>query len=37
LRVLSDEPEGDPGADVSNHEVIEPEKPDDGNEGSTST
>lgn len=37
LRVMSDEPEGDPGPDVTNHEVIEPEEPGDGNEGSTST
>ncbi|MGN6473665.1 MAG: preprotein translocase subunit YajC [Mycobacteriales bacterium] len=37
LRVMSDEPEADPGADVTNHEVIEPEEPGDGSEGSTST
>ncbi len=37
LRVLSDEPEAEPGADPSNHEVIEPEQPGEGTEGSTST
>ncbi|HWC35981.1 MAG TPA: preprotein translocase subunit YajC [Mycobacteriales bacterium] len=37
LRVMSDEPEGDPAADVTNHEVIEPDEPGDGNDGSTAT
>jgi preprotein translocase subunit YajC len=37
LRVLSDEPEGQAGPDVTNHEVIEPEEPGDSADGSTST
>lgn len=37
LRVVSDEPEGDPDADVTNHEVIEPDEPGDGTDGSAKT
>jgi preprotein translocase subunit YajC len=37
LRVVSDEPEGDPAADVTNHEVIEdPDSPGDS-DGPTAT
>ena len=35
LRVTSDEPEAEPEADVTNHEVIDPEEPGDGKDGST--
>ncbi|HVV76031.1 MAG TPA: preprotein translocase subunit YajC [Mycobacteriales bacterium] len=35
LRVMSDEPEGDPTTDVTNHEVIEPDERGDDKDGST--
>ncbi|HVT20285.1 MAG TPA: preprotein translocase subunit YajC [Mycobacteriales bacterium] len=37
LRVLSDEPEGESETDVTNHEVIDPDEPGDGTDGTKST
>ncbi len=37
LRVLSDEPEGESETDVTHHEVIDPDEPGDGTDGTKST